>query len=195
MFCRAKKKLPLYTLVNERLKELFLNKHFTVLSPTASTQLFKYLVSQSIRWELFLGTAKHPFVTNCLGMVRSPQNCRSISGRHNRLTSFLSSSVLIFMLLRFHEILMVYKRTTDTQRDLFLTFGLGQTFWTDFFLRHLGYFRPDYQLPFWNCEFLVHVFHYSIIISKKTKPLYPTPKYLFGIIYLGVGFDFGSQRI
>ena len=98
MFCRAKKKLPLYTLANERLKELFLNKHFTVLSPTASTQLFKYLVSQSIRWELFLGTAKHPFVTNCLGMVRSPQNCRSISGRHNRLTSFLSSSVLIFML-------------------------------------------------------------------------------------------------
>ena len=108
MFCRAKKKLPLYTLANERLKELFLNKHFTVLSPTASTQLFKYLVSQSIRWELFLGTAKHPFVTNCLGMVRSPQNCRSISGRHNRLTSFLSSSVLIFMLLRFHEILMLY---------------------------------------------------------------------------------------
>ena len=98
MFCRAKKKLPLYTLANERLKELFLNKHFTVLSPTASTQLFKYLVSQSIRWELFLGTAKHPFVTNCLGMVRSPQNCRSISGRHKRLTSFLSSSVLIFML-------------------------------------------------------------------------------------------------
>ena len=108
MFCRAKKKLPLYTLANERLKELFLNKYFTVLSPTASTQLFKYLVSQSIRWELFLGTAKHPFVTNCLGMVRSPQNCRSISGRHNRLTSFLSSSVLIFMLLRFHEILMLY---------------------------------------------------------------------------------------
>ena len=98
MFCLAKKKLPLCTLANERLKELFLNKHFTVLSPTASTQLFKYLVSQSIRWELFLGTAKHPFVTNCLGMVRSPQNSRSISGRHNRLTSFLSSSVLIFML-------------------------------------------------------------------------------------------------
>ena len=101
MFCRAKKKLPLYTLANDLLKEPFLNKYFTVLSPTASTQLFKYLVSQSIRWELFLGTAKHPFVTNCLGMVRSPQNCRSISGRHNRLTSFLSSSVHIFHAIAF----------------------------------------------------------------------------------------------
>ena len=34
-------------------------------------------------------------------------------------------------------------------------------------LRHLGYFRPDYQHPFWYCEFLVHVFHYSTIISTK----------------------------
>ena len=171
MFCRAKKKLPLYTLVNERLKELFLNKHFTVLSPTASTQLFKYLVSQSIRWELFLGTAKHPFVTNCLGMVRSPQNCRSISGRHNRLTSFLSSSVLIFMLLRFHEILMVYKRTTDTQRDLFLTFGLGQTFWTDYFWGIWGIFGRTISSHFGTVSSL---FMFSIIQSlflQKTKPL------------------------
>ena len=124
MFCHAKKKLPLYILVNERLKELFLNEHFTVLSSTASTQLFKYLVSQSIRWELFLGTAKHPFVTNCLGMVRSPQNCRSISGRHNRLTYFLSSSILIFMLLRFHEILMLYNGLRTLRESLFLNLDL-----------------------------------------------------------------------
>ena len=37
---------------------------------------------------------------------------------------------------------------------------------------------------------LVHVFHYLNIISLKTKPLYPHPKYLFGI-----GLDFGLQRI
>ena len=48
-------------------------------------------------------------------------------------------------------------------------------------LGHLGYFWPDYQHPFCYCKFLVHVYHYSTIIStKKTKPLYPTPKYLFG---------------
>jgi hypothetical protein len=32
-----------------------------------------------------------------------------------------------------------------------------------------------------SSESLVHVFHYSSIISTKTKPLYPHPKYLFGI--------------
>jgi hypothetical protein len=38
---------------------------------------------------------------------------------------------------------------------------------------YLPYFRPNYQLPVWYREFLVHVFHYSTIIStKKTMPLY-----------------------
>ena len=30
--------------------------------------------------------------------------------------------------------------------------------WT--FLRHLAYFWPDYQHPFWDCDFLVLFFHY-----------------------------------
>ena len=63
-------------------------------------------------------------------------------------------------------------RTKDTQRELFpksQTFGLGQTFWTKK--------RPDYLYPFWYCEILVQVFHYSF----ETKALYPTPKHLFGI--------------
>ena len=46
---------------------------------------------------------------------------------------------------------------------------------------HLGYFRPNYQHPFWYSESLVHVFQKSTIISTKTKPLYPHPKYFFGI--------------
>ena len=49
----------------------------------------------------------------------------------------------------------------------------------------LFYFRPNYQHPFWCIESLVHYFRYSIIISKKhPKPLYPHPKYLFGILIL-----------
>jgi hypothetical protein len=43
-------------------------------------------------------------------------------------------------------------------------------------LRHLGYFWPIYQLPFWYSWSLVHVFHQSNIISTKTKSLYPNPK-------------------
>ena len=34
------------------------------------------------------------------------------------------------------------------------------------------YFRPNYQHPFWYSEFLVHVFHYSTIISTKKLSLY-----------------------
>ena len=110
--------------------------------------------------------------------------------------------------------------------------------WTDIlgwnFFRHLGYFWPDYQHPFWYCGTLrritkfilcsqsplnlhhfcltrfqikgwleligtpsVDILHrsdcawlccllsqcFSIIqplVLQKTKPLYPTPKYLFG---------------
>ena len=53
-------------------------------------------------------------------------------------------------------------------------------------LGRLGYFQPNYQHPFCYSEFLVHVFNCSIIISKKKpEPLYPHPKYLFGIgIYI-----------
>jgi hypothetical protein len=41
------------------------------------------------------------------------------------------------------------------------------------------YFQPKYQHPFWYSESLVHVFHYSTIISTKTR--YPHPKYFLGI--------------
>ena len=34
---------------------------------------------------------------------------------------------------------------------------LGRKIWG-----HLGYFRTIYQHPFWDCGFLVHVFHYLI---------------------------------
>ena len=44
-------------------------------------------------------------------------------------------------------------------------------------LGHLGFLRH----PFWYSGSLVHIFHYSTIVSTKTKPLYPHPKYLFGI--------------
>ena len=43
--------------------------------------------------------------------------------------------------------------------------------WADklgrYILGHLGYFGPNYQHPFWYSESLVHVFHYSTIISTK----------------------------
>ena len=61
-------------------------------------------------------------------------------------------------------------RTTDSQRELFFKnlelLGLGRHFGVNV-LMHLGYFRPDYQHPFWYCEFLVHIFQYSTIISTK----------------------------
>ena len=34
-------------------------------------------------------------------------------------------------------------------------------------LRHLGYFWSNFQLPFWYCAYLVHVFHNLTIISTK----------------------------
>ena len=43
-------------------------------------------------------------------------------------------------------------------------------------LRHLRYFWPDYQHPFWYCESIFSIRYFY----KKSKPLYPTPKYLFG---------------
>ena len=48
-----------------------------------------------------------------------------------------------------------------------------QTFWAwadklgEQILRHLRYFPSSYQHPFWYSESLVHVFHYSTIISTK----------------------------
>ena len=55
------------------------------------------------------------------------------------------------------------------------TFGLGQTIWAD---KSWGIFK----------QFISTHFYQSTIISKKPKPLYPN-------IYLGLGFEFGLQRI
>ena len=49
----------------------------------------------------------------------------------------------------------------------------------------LGYFRPNYQHPFWYSESLAHVFHYSIIISTKKLSLYI---HIFNI-FSGLGFE------
>jgi hypothetical protein len=46
------------------------------------------------------------------------------------------------------------------------TFGLGQTNWANKFLGIWGIF---YQHPFWYSKSLVHVFHYSTIISTFKK--------------------------
>ena len=82
-------------------------------------------------------------------------------------------------------------RTTDTERELFFKIlellGLGLHLGLKF-LRHLGYFGPDYQLPSWYCEFLVFVivFCYSTITVRFCKKL---SLYIhLPNIYLGVGF-------
>ena len=65
-------------------------------------------------------------------------------------------------------------QTTDTQKELFFK-NLELSGWN--FLRHLGYFRPDYQHPFWYCESMFSII--QPLFLQKTKPLYLTPKYLF----------------
>ena len=74
---------------------------------------------------------------------------------------------------KWYKVLCV--QTTDTQREFFLISNFWD--WTAIlgwnFLRHFRYFGLDYQNPFWYCEFLDNVFHYStIIFTKKPKPLY-----------------------
>ena len=60
-------------------------------------------------------------------------------------------------------------RLRTRRESLFLNLellGLGRHFGLKFF-KAFGYFRLGYQHPFLYCEFLVHVFHYSTIISTK----------------------------
>ena len=80
------------------------------------------------------------------------------------------------------------QRTIDTQRELFSKISNFWA-WADIlgwnFLRHLGYFRPDYQHENGCTHFCTvsSLSMFSIIqplFLQKTKPLYPTPKYLFG---------------
>jgi hypothetical protein len=52
-------------------------------------------------------------------------------------------------------------------------------------------FTDLYQHPFWYCESLVYVFHYSSIFFYKNLSLYiHIPN-----VYLGFEFEFGQQRI
>ena len=73
------------------------------------------------------------------------------------------------------------------------TFRLGQTIWEDKFWGIWGmYFRMIYQHSFQYCESLVHVSmplinHY---FYKKLSLYIQIPS-----IYLGLGFEFGPQRI
>ena len=71
-------------------------------------------------------------------------------------------------------------RTTDAQGSFFslksITFGLWQTNWADKFWGIWGNFGQTISTHF-GSESLVHVFHYSTIISIKTKLLYPHPKH------------------
>ena len=83
-------------------------------------------------------------------------------------------------------------RTTDTQRELFSEnlelLGWGRHFGLKFF-EAFGVFSAGLSAPI--CEFLVHVFHYSTIISAKKLILYIH----ITNIYLELGFEFGPQRI
>ena len=60
-----------------------------------------------------------------------------------------------------------------TPKQIFFSKISNFCVWADIlgwiFFRHLGYFRPDSQQPFWYCEFLVHICHYSTIISTKNE--------------------------
>ena len=85
-------------------------------------------------------------------------------------------------------------RTTDTQRELFIKnlelLGLGRHFGLKFF-EALGYFWLDYQasiLVLWvPCPCFPIFNHY---FYKKLSLYIQLPN-----IYLGLGFEFGSQRI
>ena len=59
---------------------------------------------------------------------------------------------------------------------------------------HLGYFRPIYQhIHFGTVRpFSMFSINQLFFLKKTPKPLYPNPKYLFGI---GIGFEFWQQRI
>jgi hypothetical protein len=47
------------------------------------------------------------------------------------------------------------------------------------FLGHLQYFLPNYQRPFWYSEYMFSII--QTLFLQKTKPLYPHPKYSFGV--------------
>jgi hypothetical protein len=89
-------------------------------------------------------------------------------------------------------------RTTDAPLKPFSlkyqTFGLGQTIWEDEFWCIFGRFiRTHFVAVSLLSMFSIN----QPLFPQKTEPLNRNPKYLFGIpnIYLGLGFEFGPQRI
>jgi hypothetical protein len=58
------------------------------------------------------------------------------------------------------------------------TFGLGQTNWADKFW---GIFGQTISTHFGTASSLSMFFIIQPLFLQKTKPLYPHPKYLFGI--------------
>ena len=77
--------------------------------------------------------------------------------------------------------------STDWGRPMKQFFIKIKNFWawadkvSKLILGHLVYFWPKYQHPFWYSESLVMFFIIQPLFLQKTKPLYPHPKYLFGI--------------
>ena len=74
----------------------------------------------------------------------------------------------------------VKARTTDTQREFF--FQKPQTFWLGRqivlkFIGAFGVFLVDLSAPILVMFSIIQ----PLFLQKKTKPLYPHPKYLFEI--------------
>ena len=76
-------------------------------------------------------------------------------------------------------------RTMDAQWSLFSlksrTFGLGQTNWADKFWGIWGIFGQTISTHFGTVSPLSMFSIIQPLFLQKTKPLYPHPKYLFGI--------------
>ena len=62
----------------------------------------------------------------------------------------------------------------------FWTFWLGQTFWAEIFWGIWGIFGQNISTHFGTVSFLSMFSITQLLFLQKTKPLYPTPKYLFG---------------
>ena len=60
------------------------------------------------------------------------------------------------------------------------TFGLGQTFWAEIFWSIWGIFGRTISTHFGTVSSLSMFSIIQPLFLQKTKPLYPTPKYLFG---------------
>ena len=60
------------------------------------------------------------------------------------------------------------------------TFGLGQTFWAEFFWGIWGIFGRTISTHFGTVSSLSMFSIIQPLFLQKTKPLYPTPKYLLG---------------